>query len=343
LGSGSIVSGRIASGQIGTSHLADGAVTSGDIGSGQVFTFHVASGGLLSGAVGSGQIGNAHLGSGSVLSGHVGSGQIGQFHVSSGAVTSGRLGVTGMPDGTLFLRDDFSWQAAGGGLTSGAVGSGHIASGAVQGFFGTTRHVASGTVGAFDFGSGAVADALKKLALKEGKEVGKQAVTNGLRQGFADLLTKYPALTPLGEGYEEWATKRRHGKEQLANEYKQMATGTQEQIDLVKSENPFESAGAKAAMAQASQGARQMQTRMLNTMGAGASPEAVVGSQGATNEALGSAAGSIAVGAEANKQNRISNLENRMDNQLDTYGNIRMSEFVDVTTLNFSDLFDVFL
>lgn len=34
--------------------------------------------------------------------------------------------------------------------------SGHVASGAVQGFFGATRHLASGTVGSFDLGSGAV-------------------------------------------------------------------------------------------------------------------------------------------------------------------------------------------
>src|SRR3990167_5020397 len=51
-------------------------------------------------------------------------------------------------------------QGGGGGggdvTTSGAVGSGEIASGAVQGFFGTTRNIASGTVGVTDFGSGAV-------------------------------------------------------------------------------------------------------------------------------------------------------------------------------------------
>lgn len=137
VGSGAIQSASIASGQVGYPHLADAAVQSGSIASGQVGPFH--------------------LGSGAVLSGHIGSGQLGQFHVASGAVTSGRLGVAGIPDGTQFLRDDFTWQpTAGGGLTSGSVKSGHVASGAIQGYYGATRHIASGTVGRFDMASGSI-------------------------------------------------------------------------------------------------------------------------------------------------------------------------------------------
>jgi len=118
------------------------------------------------------------------------------------------------------------------------------------------------------------------------------------------------------------ATKRRKAKEGIASEYKSMAQGTQDQIDQVQSENPFESAGAKAAMAKASYGAKQMQTRMLNTMGAnGSTPEAIVATQGATNEALGGAAGQIAAGAEANKINEISNLRNDKNSQMGMYGN----------------------
>ena len=120
--------------------------------------------------------------------------------------------------------------------------------------------------------------------------------------------------------------KRRQGKQNIANEYKAMATGTQSEIDQIKSENPFESAGAKAAMAKASLGARQMQTRMLNTMGAGgATPEAIIASQGATNEALGSAAGRIAVGAEANKANQINNLRSDKNQQMGMYGGMSAS------------------
>jgi hypothetical protein len=111
---------------------------------------------VKSGYIGSGQIGGFHLSSGSVTSGRIASGQIGQFHVASGAVTSGRIGATGTPDGTKFLRDDFTWNAPALSLTSGAATSGTVASGAVQGYYGATRHIASGTVGLFDLASGAV-------------------------------------------------------------------------------------------------------------------------------------------------------------------------------------------
>lgn len=113
---------------------------------------------------------------------------------------------------------------------------------------------------------------------------------------------------------------RRTDKERVAGEYKAMATGTQDQIDQMNSENPFESAGAKAAMAKASFGANAMQNRLLNTMGAGASPEALIGAQGATNEALGSTAGNIAAGAEANKENQIGHLRGLKTQQMGMYG-----------------------
>ena len=79
-------------------------------------------------------------------SGFIASGQVGWPHHASGAVRSGHLSTTGVPDGSKFLRDDFSWAAAGGGLSSGAVGSGYVASGSVQGFFGTTRHIVQGAI-----------------------------------------------------------------------------------------------------------------------------------------------------------------------------------------------------
>jgi hypothetical protein len=92
--------------------------------------------------------------------------------------------VTGVPNGTLFLRDDFTWQAAGGGLTSGAVQSGHVASGAVQGFFGATNHIASGTIGSFDFGSGAViAGAVGSGAVVSGNIASGQIGFNHLASG----------------------------------------------------------------------------------------------------------------------------------------------------------------
>lgn len=160
LGSGSIVSGNIASGQIGPNHLASGSVGSGTVASGTVQGFFGTTRNISSGTVGSFDLGSGavvagSIGSGAVISGNIGSGQVGNFALSSGSVTSGRLGITaGTPNGTLFLRDDFSWQAVAASITSGSVGSGAIASGTVQGYFGITRHIASGTVGAYDFASG---------------------------------------------------------------------------------------------------------------------------------------------------------------------------------------------
>lgn len=117
------------------------------------------------------------------------------------------------------------------------------------------------------------------------------------------------------------ATNKRKASYRLADEYKKEASDTQGLIDQARVANPFESAGAKAAMAQASRGAKQMENRLLNTMGAnGSTPEALIAAQGATGEALGSAAGSIATGAEANKINEINNLESLKASQMGQYG-----------------------
>lgn len=114
--------------------------------------------------------------------------------------------------------------------------------------------------------------------------------------------------------------KRREAKSGIADQYLAMSKDTGDKISELQSENPFEGAAAKAAMAKASIGAKQMQTRMLNTMGAGATPEAIIATQGATNQALGSAAGQIAAGAETNKANQIANLERLKTQQMGMYG-----------------------
>lgn len=190
IGSGAVVSGNIASGSIGHGHFSSGAVLSGDIGSGQIATFHIASGQLtgfelgsgsiVSGRIASGQIGAGHLADSSVQSGEIASGQVGHFHISSGAITSGSIAMGGTPDGTKIFRDDFTWVAPSAPtINSGDIGSGKIASGAVQGFFGSTRHVASGTIGVFDFGSGAVtAGAIGSGAVVSGNVASGQLGTN---------------------------------------------------------------------------------------------------------------------------------------------------------------------
>ncbi|MCK5614716.1 hypothetical protein KAR91_73320 [Candidatus Pacearchaeota archaeon] len=121
------------------------------------------------------------------------------------------------------------------------------------------------------------------------------------------------------------AVKRRKGKEGIAGEFKAMAAGTQAELDVLKTQNPFESAAAKSAMTKASRGAKQMETRMFNTMGAGATPEALIAAQGATSEALGSTAGTIATGAEALKLQKETQLRGLKESQMGMYGNIALS------------------
>lgn len=107
------------------------------------------------------------------------------------------------------------------------------------------------------------------------------------------------------------AKRRREAKEDLANEYKAKAEGVDEEIAQAKALNPFESASSKSAMAKASKSAQQMQQKTLNTLGAGASAEALVAAQGTTAAAQGAAAGQIATGAEALKESKINNLKSQ--------------------------------
>lgn len=101
---------------------------------------------------------------------------------------------------------------------------------------------------------------------------------------------------------------RREEKSALASEFKGIAADTQKNIDIAQAKNPFESAAAKSAMARTKAGSDQMQKRMLNVLGSGATAESAVASQGAASKALGAAAGQIATGAEAMKKQEVSQL-----------------------------------
>jgi hypothetical protein len=131
-----VLSGNIASGQIGSTHIATGSVqgsigTIDNIASGTIGTFDIGSGQILSGNIASGQVGTNHISSGAVTSGNIASGQVGSFHIGSGAIVSGRI-------------------------ASGQIGSTHIATGSVQGSIGTFDNIASGTIGSLDIGSGQI-------------------------------------------------------------------------------------------------------------------------------------------------------------------------------------------
>lgn len=108
--------------------------------------------------------------------------------------------------------------------------------------------------------------------------------------------------------------------DKVAGLARQRAEQTQGDITKLETENPFESAGAKAAMAKASQTARQMSTRLLNTMGGNASPEAMIAAQGNLNQGIGGAAGEIAAGAEANQTQNIMRLKGLKEQQMGEYG-----------------------
>lgn len=206
IASGTVGAFDLGSGAVMAGQTGSGAITSGNIASGQIGWPHVASGTILSGFTTTydGDVAtllvNTDVGtflptvtltvaSGAITSGKIASGQVGQFHVASGAITSGRLGVTGAPDGTKYLRDDFTWQPIA-GISSGAVGSGTIASGAVDGFFGVSRRIQSGTVGVYDFGSGAViAGAMGSGAVVSGNMASGQLSDYHMASGFKHYVS----------------------------------------------------------------------------------------------------------------------------------------------------------
>lgn len=110
--------------------------------------------------------------------------------------------------------------------------------------------------------------------------------------------------------------KRRKEKAALANKMFGYAEETQNEIDALKTQNPFETAAAKSAMTQARRNSQQLQQRFTNMLGANATPEAIVAAQGQTQQAVGATAGDIAVGAEAQKQAQIDSLRGMKANQL---------------------------
>ncbi len=114
-------------------------------------------------------------------------------------------------------------------------------------------------------------------------------------------------------------------KKRIGQEFKEMAGDTQAEIEALKTRDPFQSAGAKSAMARTARNVKQMQTRMFNVMGAGATPEAMVAAQGAAGEAIGGAAGEIAVGAEAQKSAELARLRGEKMGAMGTYAGIKKS------------------
>ena len=119
--------------------------------------------------------------------------------------------------------------------------------------------------------------------------------------------------------------KRIEKKHDLAQEFKEMAGDTQSEIDILKGQNPFESAAAKSAMAEAARRSKQIGERYANMMGANATPEAMIAAQGQTQNAIAGTAGDIATGAEANKLAQLSQLRGEKMGQMGQYGQTEQS------------------
>jgi hypothetical protein len=179
VGSGSITSTNIASGQVGSHHISSGAVTSGAIASGQIGINHIASGAVRSGAIASGQVSQSALSSGAVNSGQV----------SSGAVT-GSIGNAAdcIASGTIGPNDFGSGAVLSGAIASGQIGVDHLGSGAV-----TSGAIASGQVGQFAISSGAVSSG--RLGV-----TGSPTGTNFLRDDFSWAAVSIIASGALSSG-----------------------------------------------------------------------------------------------------------------------------------------------
>jgi hypothetical protein len=138
-----------------------------------------------------------------------------------------------------------------------------------------------------------------------------------------DLIIKafFTSATPNLFG----SKKRREAKEKLAGSFREAAGGTQEEIERLKTLNPFESAAAKSAMAESSRKAKQTQQRFANIMGGNVNPEAMVAAQQATQEAVAGTAGDIATGAEANKAAQLAQLRGEKTQQLGQAAGIEMA------------------
>lgn len=114
-------------------------------------------------------------------------------------------------------------------------------------------------------------------------------------------------------------------KYKIASEFDALVDQNQNDIDQLKTQNPFETAASKAAMLKASQNAQQFYNRSMNTMGANASPEAMVAAQGQASDATAAAAGAIAVGAEANRNQQVNALNALKQQAMGTSANIKIN------------------
>ena len=97
--SGSINSGKIASGAVNNVNLASGVITNFKLGSGAVGTSSLASGAVTNFKLGSGAVNSGNIASGQIGANHLASGVM--FTLSSGIVTSGEIGDAAVVSGNI--------------------------------------------------------------------------------------------------------------------------------------------------------------------------------------------------------------------------------------------------
>ena len=186
LGSGNIVSGYIASGQIGINHLASGVISTAALGSGQVASGSIASGSVGQFKLSSGAVNSGHIGNNAVVSGSIASGSIGNFHLASGAVTSGEIGNAAVVSGSIASGSVGTVHIASGSITSDLIASGAIINADVADNAVTSGKIASGTIGVLHISSGGVQNVnIASGAVLSGNIASGQIGINHLASGAA--------------------------------------------------------------------------------------------------------------------------------------------------------------
>ena len=186
LGSGNIVSGYIASGQIGINHLASGVISTAVLGSGQVASGSIASGSVGQFKLSSGAVNSGHIGNNAVVSGSIASGSIGNFHLASGAVTSGEIGNAAVVSGSIASGSVGTFHIASGSITSDLIASGAIINADVADNAVTSGKIASGSIGTLHISSGGVQNVnIASGAVLSGNIASGQIGINHLASGAA--------------------------------------------------------------------------------------------------------------------------------------------------------------
>lgn len=153
LGNASVNSGNVSSGSIGLVHLASGTIVPSSLTSGQVTSGFIGDNAVTSGNIASGQVGHFQLSDSSVLSGDVGSGQIASGHLASGLLLSIPANLSSGQVTSGFIGNS---AVVSGSIASGQVASGHLASGTVLPNYITSGGVTSGMLGDSSVLSGSI-------------------------------------------------------------------------------------------------------------------------------------------------------------------------------------------